>query len=66
MTLGEGESFQSIKNDGDQFYSRGNFLGAIDKYSTYIQQNRNAENRELALVYSNRCACYLQQGISII
>ncbi len=62
MTVKDGESFQTIKSDGDKQYSLRNFSEAIDKYSTYIQSNTSAGNIEIALVYSNRCACYLQQG----
>ena len=62
MTVKDGESFQTIKSDGDKQYSLGNFDEAIQKYSTYIQRNSTAGNIDLALVYSNRCACYLQQG----
>lgn len=62
MTVKDGESFQTIKSDGDKQYSLRNFSEAINKYSTYIQSNTSAGNIEIALVYSNRCACYLQQG----
>ena len=65
MTVKDGESFQNIKSNGDKQYSLGNFGEAIQKYSTYIQRNSSAGSIDLALVYSNRCACYLQQGFNI-
>lgn len=62
MTIKDGDNFQTIKSDGDKQYRLGNFIEAIEKYSTYIQRNTSVGNIELALVYSNRCACFLQQG----
>lgn len=66
MTIREGESFERIKSEGDRYYSEGNYAAAIERYSSYIQHNVTASNQELSLIYSNRCACYLQQSIMLI
>jgi len=59
------ETFQNLKKEGDNFYASENFLAAIEKYTKCLQNFPNADSIDLAVIYSNRCACYLQQGVYV-
>ncbi|XP_071251665.1 sperm-associated antigen 1 [Salvelinus alpinus] len=56
-----------LKNEGNLFFKNGQFADALDKYSQAITgfTDSGLESPEdLAVLYSNRAACYLKDGNS--
>ncbi|KAH7647164.1 hypothetical protein FG379_002855 [Cryptosporidium bovis] len=55
----ERELVESIKNEANELYSRGEFDEAIKRYTQGIMNCPEEENKLLSVLYSNRAACHI-------